>query len=115
MATRQPPIPLCTRKPVGGYVSRLRSGTPVSGQERCPQDIGDGLSQERTPFHRSAYGVCALPEHPAGQPANVRTKQGGAQEQRIKVQPYIPVMPGTQIEVPRRGRASSITSDSTTS
>jgi hypothetical protein len=40
-----------------------------------------------------------LPEQPAGHPANVRAKQGGAQEQRIKVEPYIPVVPGTQIEV----------------
>jgi hypothetical protein len=43
----------------------------------------------------------------------VRPQQGWPQEQRIKVQPDIAVIPGTQIEVPWPGWASRTTRDST--
>jgi hypothetical protein len=37
------------------------------------------------------------------QPAHVRSQQGGPQELCVKVQPYIAVIPGAQVEVPSVG------------
>ena len=40
---------------------------------------------------------------PASQPANVQSQQGRPEEQRVKVQPDIPVKAGTQVKVPLPG------------
>lgn len=75
----------------------------MSGQERRSQPIGDSLRQKRTALHRSAHGIDPVPLQAVSQPAHVRSQQGGPQEQCIKIQPYIPVIPGAQVEVPSPG------------
>jgi hypothetical protein len=75
----------------------------MSGQERRSQAISDSLRQKRTALHWPAHGVDLVPLQAVSEPAHVRSQQGGPQEQCIKVQPYIPVITGAQVEVPPPG------------
>lgn len=75
----------------------------MSGQEPRSQAIGNSLRQKGTALHWPAHGVDLVALQAVSQPAHVRSQQGGPQEQCIKVQPYIPVIPGAQVEVPSPG------------
>lgn len=75
----------------------------MNGQERRFQAIGDSFRKKRTALQRPAHGVDPVPLEAVSQPAHVRSQQDGPQEQCIKIQPYIPVIPGAQVEVPSPG------------
>ena len=86
-------------KAVPAHVPGLGSGMTISGQEGRSQDVGDGLGQERATVQGTAHRVDLVPCQPVSQPADVRPEQGWPQEQRVKVQPDIAVIPGAQVEV----------------
>ena len=75
----------------------------MSRQERGSEEIGHRLGQVRAAFQRPAHGVDPVPGDALAQPPGVLTELCGPEEQSIKVEPQIPVMPGLQIKVPVAG------------
>jgi len=88
---------------VPARLSRPPGGRAVAGQEGYPQPVGERIGEERAAFQRPAHRVGRALAQPLGQPADVRAQQGRAQQQRVEIQPDIPVIPGAQVEMPRPG------------
>jgi hypothetical protein len=87
----------------GKAISRPQAQSAVRGQERRAEHVSDGLSQERAPFEGAADRVRLVLAQAVSQLADVRPQQGGAEEQRVKIQPDVPVKPGAQVEVTAPG------------
>jgi DNA-binding LacI/PurR family transcriptional regulator len=88
---------------IPGHLFRPPGGRAVARQEGCPQPIGERVGEERAAVQGPAHRVGRLVAQPLGQPADVRAQQGGAQQQRVEIQPDIPVVSGAQVEMPRPG------------
>jgi hypothetical protein len=79
------------------------AGRAIAGQEGDPEQVGDGVGQERAALQRPAHRVDRVLPQPLAQPADVRAQPGRPQEQRVKVQPQVTVVSRAQVEMPRPG------------
>jgi hypothetical protein len=84
-------------------ISGRLAGRAVAGQEGGREQVGDGVGQERAAFQRSADRVDRVLPQPVRHPADGLAQAGRAVEQPVQVQPDVPVVPGTQVEVPPAG------------
>jgi SAM-dependent methyltransferase len=72
----------------------------IGRQEGHLQEVGEGLSQEGPSFRGAAYRVHRVRSQQASQFTDVLPQDRGVQEQAVKVQPEVPVVPGSEVEMP---------------